>query len=301
MNEPPSTPIQRGGFDEAVSLLGVDFSLTPRHWRGRTHGLEYLRLDEPDGGVLWVTRLGWPRLCYLLPDRWYTDKLYAKKGERLTNATSTAYRVTSTPNDHAPMDLVVKFARFAQDVPIWITADKTDPAVVAAADGARFNSPFQEFGRVMQLRRKRYEGGIPIKTGRPLAVYSPGQTRPAWQLGRNKSAFRAGVRDLDAHDATAQHDPHFFDLQLDREYVLLYEWLKGLDAEQAMDAGLLTAQDLADMTDRVTAELTANGFLVVDNKPKHYILRQRRKDQSLIYRHGQLAYALIDFELLRPR
>ncbi len=322
-----TTPIH-GDLPGALARRKTPFALTPRHWRGRAYGMQYIRLDEPAangdgdaGGRLWITRLGWPRLGYLLPDRWFTDGLYAQTGQRLTNATATVYRVPTTPaaadpaeasNDavpastRPPLDLVIKFARFAQDVPIWVTTGYADKDRILEMGDPRFNSPFEEFGRVSALRRKRYEdGGIPIHTGRPLAIYSPGGERPLWQLGRTKSRFRPYTADLKKNQpgAMLEDDPTFFELGLKREYVLIYEWLKGIDCEEAFERGLVSQREMEALTRRVTEELTANGFLVLDNKPRHFVLRQRGgglHDGELIRRNGKLVYGLIDFELLQP-
>ncbi len=98
-----------------------------------------------------------------------------------------------------------------------------------------------------------------------------------------------------------EDDPTFFELDLKREYVTIYEWLKGIDCEAAFEAGLVSEDEMKQMTARVTADLATNGFLVLDNKPRHYILRQRRRDGSLIRRGPDraLSYGLIDFELLQ--
>jgi hypothetical protein len=39
---------------------------------------------------------------------------------------------------------------------------------------------------------------------------------------------------------------------------------------------------------------------VFDNKPRHYILRQRPDGQLLRWPDGRIVWALIDFELLQP-
>jgi hypothetical protein len=40
------------------------------------------------------------------------------------------------------------------------------------------------------------------------------------------------------------------------------------------------------------------GYRVLDNKPRHVIVRPR-PDGALATRHGQTLYALVDFELLQ--
>ena len=55
---------------------------------------------------------------------------------------------------------------------------------------------------------------------------------------------------------------------------------------------------LAQATSLATHELRQKGYHVVDMKPEHIILRQTRQQDLLRDRHGQLAYALVDYELL---
>jgi len=294
--------VPHADLNDALKILSTPFNLTPRHWRGRAYGMEYIRLDEPDGGRFWITRMGWPRVPYLLPSQWYTNNLFAERGERLKNATASVYRVPTQVENKPPLDLIVKFARFAQDVPIWIDSQYEDKDRVESTGTIRFNSPFEEFGLVSELRRKRYEaGGVPIKTGRPLAIYSPSGTRPLWQLGRTKGRFRPYARDLtnQTQARTLEHAPDFFGLDINREYVLIYEWLKGIDCEQAFEAGLVSDEEMKRLTGRVIQEVRDDGFLILDNKPRHFILRQRKKTGELIRRaDGELAYGLIDFELM---
>jgi hypothetical protein len=53
------------------------------------------------------------------------------------------------------------------------------------------------------------------------------------------------------------------------------------------------------LTLKAKAELERNGFMVVDHKPAHLILRWRHDRTLLRDRSGDFAYALIDFELLQ--
>jgi len=87
-----------------------------------------------------------------------------------------------------------------------------------------------------------------------------------------------------------------------RQYVVLFGWIKGWDAvETAEKFGLedrLQAEFLARVTSLVTHELWQKGYRVVDMKPAHIILRPRT-DKSLLRDHNdQFAYALVDYELL---
>src|SRR5690606_15999785 len=71
------------------------------------------------------------------------------------------------------------------------------------------------------------------------------------------------------------------------------------NAAECHRRGLLTEEELRQLTQRVTRELDERGYRVLDNKPAHFILRLG-EDGSPLRRHGELVYALVDFELLEP-
>ncbi|MDY0164916.1 MAG: hypothetical protein RBS80_00145 [Thermoguttaceae bacterium] len=60
----------------------------------------------------------------------------------------------------------------------------------------------------------------------------------------------------------------------------------------------VSAHQAATLVVEVIQDLAAKGFRILDIKPAHIILRQRR-DGRLLTRHGRLVYALVDFELLQ--
>ena len=79
--------------------------------------------------------------------------------------------------------------------------------------------------------------------------------------------------------------------------MLLFNWIDGSNAEDLVTAGMISQEEFFALTPRVTGDLAARGFRVLDNKPRHYILR-KRADGSLLRRNGDLVYALVDYELL---
>ena len=252
----------------AMSLLGVD----------------YFRLKTDDGGELFLTRFGLPFWKHLLPENWYAHEWFEANRERL-EGTSTVYRVPTRPVDGRALDLVVKWSRVGEVVPL-------DTLTVNKFIHAEFNSPFEEFSLLMELRKgEAGPAGIRVRTQQPLAIYVPGQRLQLWQTGRSEDKIRAKV---------ARHP----DVEIDilRQYVVLYGWIKGRDAvETAEQFGLADrkhAEFLARTTSLVNHELWQKGYHVVDMKPAHIILRPR-PDKSLLRDHnGQIAYALVDYELL---
>ena len=247
-------------------------------------GVDYFRLKTDDDGELFLTRFGLPFWKHLLPENWYAHEWFEANRERL-EGTSTVYRVPTRPVNGKALDLVVKWSRVGEDVPL-------DTLTVNKFIHAEFNSPFEEFSLLMELRRgEAGPRGIRVRTQQPLAIYVPGQRLQIWQTGRSEDKIRAKV---------ARHP----DVEIDilRQYVVLYGWIKGRDAvETAEDFGLKDREHtefLARTTSLVNHELWQKGYHVIDMKPAHIILRPR-PDKSLLRDHnGQIAYALVDYELL---
>jgi len=252
----------------AMSLLGVD----------------YFRLKTDDGGDLFLTRFAQRFWKHLLPENWYAHEWFEANRERL-EGTSTVYRVPTRVVDGRALNLVVKWSRVGEVVPL-------DTLTVNKFIHAEFNSPFEEFSLLMELRKgEAGPEGIHIRTQQPLAIYVPSQRLQLWQTGRSEDKIRAKV---------ARHP----DVEIDilRQYVVLYGWIKGRDAvETAEDFGMADrkrAEFLARTTSLVNHELWQKGYHVVDMKPAHIILRPRPDKSLLRDRNGQIAYALVDYELL---
>lgn len=279
----------------AASTGGGAFDALPPDRIVRAFGVEYAHLQPAGGGDLYVTRLGWPGAETLDPERWYAEQWYERQGTRLRGATGTVYHVRTRDGPGGAQDLVVKFSRVAQDVPLLVEtafpADVPDEVIAAA----RFNSPMEEFGLVTELREGAFGPGPPVRAQRPLAIYVPPGEFDLWELGRHTSSFATHRLQL----AEDQSDSlKAIELDIRRMYILLYQWIEGRDAEQCFHEGWLSDTEMRDLSLRVIREMDAKGFRVLDNKPKHYILRPRPDGSLLRRRNGELAYGLVDFELL---
>lgn len=271
----------------------------PRSLHAEAFGVQYIKLDQRDGSQLMVTRYGLGLLPVLDPNKWYENHRYSREGKRLAG-TSTVYRVPVVGRAGRKHALVVKFSRLAQDVPIVeetvIEADRLPDEVIA---NATFNSPFEEFGHVMAIRRgPNKDESFRIRTKRPLAIYRPAKRYSAWRLGRSNNRFARARWRLQQQEKLLGHETNL-NLEIDADYVVIYEWTRGIDAAMAYERGLLTAEDLEDLTHRVSVELRRKGYMVLDHKPSHFIVRPT-PDGGVLRRHGQIVYTLIDFELLQP-
>ncbi len=265
---PPVLPADLPAANSALSLLGVD----------------YIHLKTEDGGDLYLTRFGLPFWKNLLPENWYAREWFEAKRERL-EGTSTVYKVPTRPVNGKVLHLVVKWSRVGEMVPF-------DTLTVNKFIQAEFNSPFEEFSLLMELRRgEAGPAAIRIRTQLPLAIYVPSERLQLWQTGRSEDKIRAKI---------TRHPGVEIDIL--RQYVVLFGWIKGLDAVDTTEKlgleGRAQAEFLARVTSLVTHELWQKGFRVVDMKPAHIILRPQ-PDKSLLRDHNdQFAYALVDYELL---
>ncbi len=248
-------------------------------------GVDYVHLKTADGGDLYLTRFGLSFWKSLLPENWYAREWFEAKRERL-EGTSTIYKVPTRPvAGNRVLNLVVKWSRVGEMVPF-------DTLTVNKFIQAEFNSPFEEFSLLMELRRgEAGPAAIRIRTQRPLAIYVPSERLKLWQTGRSEDKIRAKV---------TRHPGVEIDIL--RQYVLLFGWIKGWDAvETAGKFGLegrIQAEFLARVTSLVTHELWQKGCRVIDMKPAHIILRPQTNRTLLRDHNDQFAYALVDYELL---
>jgi hypothetical protein len=273
------------------------FHILPAGRRARVFGVDYAICEQPDGGVLYVTALAWHWIDYLLPARWWDGEDIAVRGERLAGSTGTVYRARSTPEDLPPRDLVVKYSRVAQDVPLFIPDEFLDSLPGEAVARARFLGPFAEFGLVLELRHSIFNhGDRRLRTKVPLAIYSPPERYPLWQSGRHPDIFRAHCRTM----ALEQFENGLAEvvLDLERDYLEIFAWVDGIDAEEAHVRGLLDKKELVELTRSANHTLTRLGYRVLDNKPRHLIVRVQ-DDGRLMRRRAEIVYSMVDFELLQ--
>ncbi len=247
----------------------------------RLLGVDYLHLKLANGDDLYVTRYGRPFLDHLRPENWFEKEWFEQSREKLLG-TSTVYKVRTKPVAGRAKDLVVKWCRVGEVVPL-------DTLTLNKFAEAEFNSPYEEFALVMELRANRT--GRLVLTHRPLAIYVPAERLKLWQTGRSKSKI-------------AQKKARHRDVELDiyRQYILIYEWVKGLSIAELFDAGGLPGADRAALTaafmQRATDDLARKGYRVLDMKPAHIIVRPRPDGSLSRDRAGETPFALVDFELL---
>lgn len=274
------------------------FDDAPARYRRRISGVDYLHLKGRQSGDLFITRAGWPVASSVLPERWFTGAQFSKPGQALAGATGAVYRVPVAHPVRSNFALVVKFSRFGQDVGITVAGQELtgDAGFMERVEHAEFLPPFEEFANLMRLRSQCRRHFV---TKAPLAIYSPPTRYLAWQLGRKNHLQSTYARQL----FTSQDLPGLeerVEYEWERIYILLYRWMDGIDAEQAYGAGIISASQMMDWTARVSSVLHQMQWVVLDHKPRHLILRQRKKERSPLMRHGAPVLGLVDYELLYP-
>jgi hypothetical protein len=243
-------------------------------------GVKYLHLRVEDGTDLYVTEYGLPFVKCLMPENHWADNAWMKAHSVRLPGTSALHRVTTKTVEGKFKEIVLKWNRMGQDI----------PGETQARDAAEveFNSPFVEFSLVLELRNTRFESPGRLYTHKPLAIYVPRKYVHAEQLGRRPQKMEAILR---SHDEIA--------IDWNRNYAVIYEWLKGIDAAEACRANLLSGQELSGLVVQVNEELQRKGFTVNDSKPQHIIVRPTRAGRLAQDSAGKLLYGLVDFELLR--
>lgn len=266
---PPSSPLKTWYQTvpdrkraEIVKILGVEYA--------------HLTLETGD---LYVTADGLPFLKLLDPSNYWLDREWFEKHSIRLSGTSTIYKIRTKPVDGRAKDIVLKWNRMGQDIP---GAEELD-----VLEGAAFNSPFEEFSLLMELRQKLYHSGRRVVVQKPLAIFVASETVDLWQSGRKEHKMLSKLR---SHDEVV--------LDMHRLYAVVYEWIKGVDAHQAFSAGIISREHMKGLALDAQQVMNDAGFKVRDNKPDHIIVRPE-SDHSLVRTpDGRTLYALVDFELL---
>lgn len=249
-------------------------------------GITYSHVHLPEGDDLYVTAYGLPFLECLMPENFWLDQAWFRDHARPlsglvsgSGATSNIYQVRTKPVHGHQKEIVLKWNRMGQDIP---GAEHDDELLMA-----EFNSPFEEFALVIEMRNTRHESHGVILTHKPLAIYVPGARLEPWQTARKDHRMEAKLR---THTSV--------ELDLFRSYAVVYEWIKGLDAAEACRLGALTEREAVDLTLAVEANMERKGFRVLDRKPQHVIVRVKPDGKVLRDKAGQIPHAVVDFELL---
>jgi hypothetical protein len=265
-------------------------------------GVVYTHRKTSDGGDMYLTRFGLQYADLLDLDKWYEPSWFEANRERL-EGTSAVYRVPTKPVNGRSIELVVKNCRVGEHVPI-------ETRTLLEFINAEFNSPWEEFALVFEIREGKFGApDIHCSTQEPLAIYVPPETMQLWQSGRSNAKINR-IR--------AKHPG--IDLDILRQYKLIYAWIKGKDvmqlfSEAGMHGDALFAA-LEPLTKMAMHDLEKKGYVMVDIKPCHIVIAEdevrriesiagvtvedtlRLRSQVITDLVGRGVYSVIDYELL---
>ena len=224
--------------------------------------VKYLHLRGEDGTDLYVTECGLPFAKCLMPENHWADSAWMKAHGVRLRGTSAVHRVRTKEVEGRSKEIVIKWNRMGQDIP-------GETRALDAAN-AEFNSPFMEFSLVFELRNSRFDSPWRLHTHKPLAIYVPRKYVKAEQLGRRQHKMEAINRTLTE-----------IDIDWNRNYAVIYEWLKGVDAVDANRAGWLDKEALAGLTQACGGRSHPEGVRSQRQQATaHYRAAPRRTDRS---------------------
>jgi len=242
-------------------------------------GVRYQHARFSDGGDLYLTEHGMEVGRDLGPEIFDVNGAWFLANSRRLPGTSTLYRVRTRKTDHEPAEVVLKWNRMGQDVPF--SGDSGDLL------SAEFNSPFEEFALVAELREAALAGQRRFEIQVPLAIYVSAERVELDRTGRRKDRVHAKI--------ALHKDVH---LDMLRPYAVVYRWMPGIDAAQAWKDGRLDTRGVEDLTLRTRDELRSLGFVVRDSKPHHVIVQPEGTRSVARTPEGNIMFGLVDFELL---
>ncbi len=265
-------------------------------------GVVYAHVKTSDGGDLYLTRFAEHYQDHLDTCNWYESDWFNEHKVRL-EGTGSVYRLPTKKVAGESLDLVVKNSRVGEDVPL-------DTHTLEEFCDAEFNSPWEEFSLVAEMRESLYgPRDLKIHTQRPLAIYVPPETMQIWQSGRSRAKINR---------IHARHPG--IDVDILKQYKLIYKWIEGHNIKEVfghLDINLKERiSHLTKINYHVMSDLNKKGYLVADMKPEHIIISE--DDTKHVEELGQLAaidptkdqiiylyqliyaakYSVVDYELL---
>jgi hypothetical protein len=265
-------------------------------------GVVYALMKTSDGGDLYLTRFAEKYQKHFNIGNWYETDWFNKHKTRL-EGTGSVYRVPTKEVDGKILDLVVKNCRVGEDVPI-------DTHTLQEFCDAEFNSPWEEFSLVMEMREGPYGPKyLKISTQLPMVIYVPPEKMQIWQSGRSRSKINR-IR--------AKHPG--IDLDILKQYKMIYGWIEGHNLPEVFEHINVDnderIQHLKILDTSVMSDLGKKGYLVADMKPEHIIISESDTERIKEIGKGQIngssrdqiyylynlisigKYSVVDYELL---
>lgn len=265
-------------------------------------GVVYAHIKTSDAGDLYLTRFAEGFQEHFELNNWHEKTWFDEHKIRL-KGTSSVYKIPTKEVDGKSLELVVKNCRVGEDVPL-------DTHTLQEFCDAEFNSPWEEFSLVTEIREGSYgPKEMRLNTQRPMAIYVPPEKMQLWQSGRSRERINR-IR--------AKHPG--IDLDILKQYKLIYEWIKGKNLIEIFEYIPVSSEELISHLKKINGksicDLNKKGYLVADMKPEHIIISESdterleeigrsgaadSTEKQLEFLYGLLnecRYSVIDYELL---
>lgn len=243
--------------------------------------VDYLHIKLDDESDLYLTKYGMSCYEQLLPINHVKDREWFTGNSKKLPGSSSVFKIKTKPGQNKSKDIVLKWNRMGEPIP---GADCEEHQELAHAE---FNSPFEEFALLFELRNSKFESPGRILTQKPLAIYVPVEKNDLSSMERKEYKLNKLLK-------THQE----IELDIYRSYAVIFDWLKGIDSTEAYRKDLLEEKNVLDLTISVDKQLEKKGFIVRDRKPHHIIIRPDKNNDFVRDKNGELLFGLIDYELL---
>ncbi|UCH81955.1 MAG: hypothetical protein JSW20_04845 [Nitrospiraceae bacterium] len=265
-------------------------------------GVVFEHLKTDDDGDLYLTRYAQKFRKHLSIENWF-EKRWFNNYKIPLKGTGSVYKVPTKEVDGISLDFVVKNCRVGEDVPL-------DTHTLEEFCNAEFNSPWEEFSLVEEMREGKYgPKHKKIKTQLPMAIYVPPEKMQLWQSGRSRSKI---------NKIRMRHPG--IDLDILKQYKLVYRWIEGYNLPEIFEFIAVDTDErkhhLVTLDQMVVSDMSKKGYLVADTKPDHIIISTDEAEhimklgscagsgtskEQITYLYHLIEmdkYSIIDYELL---
>ena len=251
-----------------------------RNMVSRILDVDYAHMKLINEDDLYITKYGMPFIEHLKPENFWTDRKWFAENSIKLSGTSSVYKVVTKAVNGKSKELVLKWNRMGQDI----------PGAEEELIDAEFNSPFEEFSLVMELKgeiKRSTDALDDIFVQIPLAIYVPIEYEELDRIGRREYKMQWKIQ---KHEEVV--------LNMNRLYAVIYEWIPGIDAVQAVNEGVLNKENMVELTLDAEEKMKKRGFLVRDRKPHHIIVSPSGSEGLPKTGEDKIKYGIIDFELM---
>lgn len=230
-------------------------------------GMVYEHLKTQDGGDLYLTRYAERYKKHLAIENWFEKRWFNNNKVHL-KGTGSVYKLPTKKINGISFNFVVKNCRVGEDVPL-------DTHTLEEFCNAEFNSPWEEFSLVEEMRDGNYgPQRITINTQLPLAIYVPPEKMQLWQSGRSRSKI---------NKIHIRHPG--IDLDILKQYKFVYLWIEGYNLPELFNYIKVDKDDLQHhlvvLDKKVVSDMGRKGYLVADTKPEHIIISSEAADHII--------------------